>query len=623
VTRILVLDDDKRFSDSLGSLLEGLGYEVILARSCSDAAEQCAEDLPDLALVDLVLPGPEPHTLVQDLRRRTADLPVVLMSGFFQGGKEVERMQRLCGSNLFLSKPFDFDRLVALLRRQLGEPMALGGGAQEPELDDSGKLDKTSLATVLMRACASEEGTIVDTQNQRGRHRFFLRQGYLHFWQSDQPGLNLPGLLGLDMPDIAMAQAIARHSHLPLSTAMVEQNLCTSDQAIRAWRMGALSLVQAGLLSPGRAMMREQGGWEEILPNLNLNVETMVLHGISQAHPKRIHRYLAQRSNGLLLPGHNHERLAAEHAKLFPDGIRDRIDHTGTLSAEILGRLWSDPRRRDRVYAELYALLVTGQVHILQAQDDAANAGGGDAAAFGVIQTSTEHHHDSLEGLDAELVDIREQIRRLYDRQEGKDHYAALGVEMGASADDIAQSFRELFATYHTDRFRGMELGSDLELLQRVLARWGEARDLLSDADARAEYDLAIEREAAGASADVDALLAADGLVRRAEKAIETGRFKLAHGLMQEVLELRPDAEQYQFLAAFSAGMQGVEAAEDVYLSMKELTGKATILAAERMLGQIALRNGERDIARRHFKAAVAERSDDYIAQRELRRLEA
>ena len=621
MTRILVLDDDKRFSESLGSLLQGLGYEVLMARSCSEAAELCVDDVPDLALVDLVLPGPDPNGLVQDLRRRKKDLPVVLMSGFFQGGKEVERMQRLCGSNLFLAKPFDFDRLVALLRRQLGEPMALGGGAQEPELTESGRLDETSLATVLMRASGSEEGVIIDTQNQRGHHRFFLRQGHLHFWQSDQPGLNLPGLLGLDLSDVVMAQAVARHSHLPLFVTMVEQRLCTRDQAIRAWRLGALNLVQSGLLSPGRAMCREQSGWDDILPDLNLNVETMVLHGIAQAHPKRIHRYLAPRSNGLLLPGHNHERLASEHRKVFPDGIRDQIDSSGTPSAELLGRLWSDPRRRDKVYAELYALLVTGQVHVLQAQDDGTSQMT-DAAGFGVIQTSTEHHHDSLEGLDAKVVEVREQIRRLHDQQEGKDHYAALGLEIGASDDEIALAFRTLFAEYHSDRFRGMELGSDLELLQRVLARWGEARDLLSDPSARAEYDLALERAAAGASADVDALLAADGLVRRAEKALETGRFKQADSLMQEVLELRPDAEQYQFLKAFSAGMQGSEAAVDVYFRMKQLITQATVPGAERMLGQIALRNGENDTARRHFKAALSERADDHIAQRELRRLE-
>ena len=129
--------------------------------------------------------------------------------------------------------------------------------------------------------------------------------------------------------------------------------------------------------------------------------------------------------------------------------------------------------KRDRVYSELYALIVTGQVVVLQAAEDAGAQQPNEG--FGVIQTSVEHHHDSLEGLDDEVVRIREDIRRLYDEQDGRDHYAALGVAIGATPDDITEAFRERFSTYHTDRFRGMELGSDLELLQRVLARWGEA----------------------------------------------------------------------------------------------------------------------------------------------------
>ena len=148
-------------------------------------------------------------------------------------------------------------------------------------------------------------------------------------------------------------------------------------------------------------------------------------------------------------------------------------------------------------------------------------------------------------------------------------------------------------------------------------------RDLLSNAEARKEYDLGLEREQAGASADVDALLAADGLVRKAEKAIETGHYKQAHQLMEQVLELRPDAEQYQFLSAFCAGMQGSEDAAATYERLKTLSEAATVPGSERMLGQMALRSGDQQQALRHLKSAVSARRDDFVAQRELRRLEA
>jgi hypothetical protein len=86
-------------------------------------------------------------------------------------------------------------------------------------------------------------------------------------------------------------------------------------------------------------------------------------------------------------------------------------------------------------------------------------------------------------------------------------------------------------------------------------------------------------------------------------------------------LVLRPNAEQYQFLHAFSAGMQGMGDAATIYETMRGLSEKATVFGAERMLGQIALRDDRNDVARRHFKAAIAAQKDDHIAQRELRRL--
>jgi 23S rRNA maturation-related 3'-5' exoribonuclease YhaM len=122
---------------------------------------------------------------------------------------------------------------------------------------------------------------------------------------------------------------------------------------------------------------------------------------------------LAPRSSGLLLPGPNHKSLEQQHQKIFAQGVRQQISNSGTLSGEILNRLWSDPRKRDRVYGELYALLVTNQVIVLQATEEASAAQ--PDAGFGVIQTSTEHHHDSLEGLEEEVVKVREDIRRLYD----------------------------------------------------------------------------------------------------------------------------------------------------------------------------------------------------------------
>ena len=57
--------------------------------------------------------------------------------------------------------------------------------------------------------------------------------------------------------------------------------------------------------------------------------------------------------------------------------------------------------------------------------------------------------------------------------------------------------------------------------------------------------------------------------------------------------------------------------------SLKTLSEAATVPGSERMLGQMALRSGDQQQALRHLKSAVSARRDDFVAQRELRRLEA
>ena len=69
--------------------------------------------------------------------------------------------------------------------------------------------------------------------------------------------------------------------------------------------------------------------------------------------------------------------------------------------------------------------------------------------------------------------------------------------------------------------------------------------------------------------------------------------------------------------------MQGSEDAAATYERLKTLSEAATVPGSERMLGQMALRSGDQQQALRHLKSAVSARRDDFVAQRELRRLEA
>ena len=120
VKTVLVADDEPVIRQLLAELLTEAGYAVRAARDGAEALALLADQTPDLVLTDVMMPrlnGPE---LVRQMRRRpgSAAVPAILMSAVAvePDGLEAD----------FLAKPFDLDRLLAAVRRALGESPAGG-----------------------------------------------------------------------------------------------------------------------------------------------------------------------------------------------------------------------------------------------------------------------------------------------------------------------------------------------------------------------------------------------------------------------------------------------------------------------------------------------------------------
>jgi len=132
VRKILVVDDEADSRRVLKTALEGRDFMVLLASRAEEALEAAARERPDLVLSDVVMPYMSGLTLCRRLKadKRTASLPVVLMSGMRRG--DVEQSEGLeHGADDYILKPFSsrllLARLQALLRRRARE------GAPEAE----------------------------------------------------------------------------------------------------------------------------------------------------------------------------------------------------------------------------------------------------------------------------------------------------------------------------------------------------------------------------------------------------------------------------------------------------------------------------------------------------------
>ncbi|QTD40282.1 response regulator transcription factor [Sporosarcina sp. Te-1] len=116
--KILVVDDDPNILELVTINLTQAGYEVRKASNGLEALEAVSEEMPDLAVVDVMMPGMDGYSLTRKLRAE-ADVPVLLLTA--KGELEDKEKGFLAGSDDYVVKPFEpkelLFRINAILRR--------------------------------------------------------------------------------------------------------------------------------------------------------------------------------------------------------------------------------------------------------------------------------------------------------------------------------------------------------------------------------------------------------------------------------------------------------------------------------------------------------------------------
>lgn len=119
--RILLVDDDAQIRDSLGSMLDHLGYLPLLATTGEEALSLLAEGpRPDLVILDMDMPGIGGAGTLPRLRTLHPGLPVVIATGRVHQGV-LDLIQRFPRVGL-LRKPFGIRELRHHLAEGLGVP---------------------------------------------------------------------------------------------------------------------------------------------------------------------------------------------------------------------------------------------------------------------------------------------------------------------------------------------------------------------------------------------------------------------------------------------------------------------------------------------------------------------
>ncbi len=109
--RILVVEDDFDISNMLKIYFTGQGYKVEVALRGNDALDICRKQVPDLIVLDIMLPDMDGYTVCKELRTttRTSHIPILFLT------QKDERSDRIAGLELgaddYITKPFDIEEL--------------------------------------------------------------------------------------------------------------------------------------------------------------------------------------------------------------------------------------------------------------------------------------------------------------------------------------------------------------------------------------------------------------------------------------------------------------------------------------------------------------------------------
>src|SRR5437879_10475556 len=117
MTKVLVVDDERKMRRLLQILLERLGIDSVAAESGEEALDRFQAEKIDLVLTDLKMPGMTGLELLARLRELDADVPVILLTAFGTVQTAVDAMK--LGAFDYVLKPFDLEAVELIIRKAL------------------------------------------------------------------------------------------------------------------------------------------------------------------------------------------------------------------------------------------------------------------------------------------------------------------------------------------------------------------------------------------------------------------------------------------------------------------------------------------------------------------------
>lgn len=112
--KILIVEDEHKTGEYLRQGLGEAGFVVDLARDGTDGLHQALQELYDLVILDVMLPGIDGWQVLQAIRKRGLQMPVLFLTARDQVEDRIKGLE--LGADDYLVKPFSFAELLARVR---------------------------------------------------------------------------------------------------------------------------------------------------------------------------------------------------------------------------------------------------------------------------------------------------------------------------------------------------------------------------------------------------------------------------------------------------------------------------------------------------------------------------
>jgi len=119
--RILVIEDQEDNRQIMQDMLSHAGYQVLQAMTGADGVAMAQAEVPDLILMDVMLPGMDGYEATRRIKATPAlaHVPIIAVTSYAMDGEEQKALD--AGCDAYFSKPFSPRVIVAKVRDYVGE----------------------------------------------------------------------------------------------------------------------------------------------------------------------------------------------------------------------------------------------------------------------------------------------------------------------------------------------------------------------------------------------------------------------------------------------------------------------------------------------------------------------